>query len=293
MIGARTGLVLILIVAALGAASRSDRSMPFHVDPHTTVLAELFTSEGCSSCPPADALLRRLVAEQPVAGVDIVALGSHVDYWDRLGWRDAFSSPIFSQRQSLYGTRVFGSDRIYTPQIVIDGHLESIGSDEASVRRAIVTAAEAPHATVDVVPERSADGTVRVDVRVRVPEPLQRRDSAEILVAVTEDDLVTRVQRGENGGRTLTHGAVVRLLKSVSHIRASDRVASAFTVVKLDKSWDSAHLRLVGFLQETGTRRVLGSGTALLTAAAVTHMATATALRSTLTIEARLEGTER
>src|SRR6267142_3420791 len=112
--------------------------------PRRMVLVELFTSEGCSSCPPADAVLSELVLRQPVAGVEVLALGEHVDYWDRLGWRDPFSSAMFSARQSNYDARVFHRNEVYTPQLVVDGQLERVGSDVSAIQRAINQAAHAP-----------------------------------------------------------------------------------------------------------------------------------------------------
>ena len=98
------------------------------------VVAELFTSEGCSSCPPADAVLSQL-AHQPPTDVDVLTIGEHVDYWDRLGWHDRFSSAEFSARQSIYGANAFDRNEVYTPQIVIDGRFARVGSDGDGIRR--------------------------------------------------------------------------------------------------------------------------------------------------------------
>src|SRR5438045_6457778 len=166
MIGIRR-LAGLLTIAAVVVASA--RAMSMQTSARTVVIAELSTSEGCSSCPPADDLLRRLIATQPLAGVEIIALGSHVDYWDGLGWRDPFSSALFSARQSAYDAAVFRSNGIYTPQLVVDGALEVVGSDAAAVRRTLLKAASLPKATVSVVARQESDARARVGGHVEVP----------------------------------------------------------------------------------------------------------------------------
>ena len=123
---------------------------PVPANRNTLVVAGLFTSEGCFSCPPADDFLSQLVQQQPIANVEVLGLGEHVDYWDRLGWRDPFSSATFTDRQSEYNTQSFHTRSIYTPQLVIDGRFQEIGSDRGAVRRAIAKAAQFPKATVTI-----------------------------------------------------------------------------------------------------------------------------------------------
>ena len=118
----------------------------------TPIIVELFTSEGCSSCPAADALLQSLVDTQPIAGADVIGLGHHVDYWNELGWRDRFSSAASTNRQQRYG-QVFNVDSIYTPQMVVDGREEFVGSDSRGARRAIGKALTVPHALVTLAME--------------------------------------------------------------------------------------------------------------------------------------------
>ena len=216
-----TGAVVALLATGYGRLEgrpQSDIALPSPTD--RVVVAELFTSEGCSSCPPADALLMRLAHEQFVPGVRVLALGEHVDYWDRLGWRDPFSSPGFSNRQSEYEARVFHSGSVYTPQLVIDGRFQEVGSDVNAVRRAIARAAQDAKAEVVVTAQPDDAGHVRVQVQVSTPPGAVIGERADVIVALTEDQLTSDVQRGENRGRLLKHGAVVRSLTALGSLTA-------------------------------------------------------------------------
>jgi hypothetical protein len=226
------------------------------------VVAELFTSEGCSSCPPADDLLSDLVQRQPVPGVEILALSEHVDYWDQLGWPDPFSSTEFSARQADYDERVFRTNRIYTPQLVVDGQFEAVGSNAAAVRQAILRAARMPKAAVTLAAAAGpARDSARVDVRISVPATLAL-SRTDVLIALVEDELVTDVRRGENGGRTLRHTAVVRVIRAIGAVGPGDRTASASASVPFGAGWTFDHLRAIAFLQERDTRRVIGAASA-------------------------------
>ncbi len=228
------------------------------------VLVELFTSEGCSSCPPADALLERMLDAQPLAGVEIIGLGEHVDYWDHQGWRDRFSSTSFTERQQEYGSR-FRTDSIYTPQMVVDGRSELVGSDGNAARRAIESAGTLPHGRISLavanVADR-ADGPERtilpVSVMVSGLPAISRGDHADLFVAVTEDGLRSNVTRGENHGRTLTHAAVVRRLWLAGEPRVDDGGALAVPV-RLDEAWRRDRLKIVAFVQERRSRAILAS----------------------------------
>jgi hypothetical protein len=187
--------------------------------PRSMVVVELFTSEGCSSCPPADAVLSQLVLRQPVVGVEVLAL------------------------------------------LVVDGQLERVGSDVSGVQRAITQAARAPKAAVDVAAFRAND-RLRVDVHVDVPQSLTLRESADVLVAITEDNLVTEVRRGENGGRTLRHSAVARSWTSVGTLSPHEGTWSTSASVPVAPEWKPANLRVVSFLQERASRRIVGAGAA-------------------------------
>jgi hypothetical protein len=225
----------------------------------TIVMAELFTSEGCSSCPPADGVLSSL-SEHPVGQPTVLVLGEHVDYWDHLGWKDPYSAAMFSNRQSLYDARVFHTGSIYTPQLVIDGRYQVIGSDVDAVKRAIARASRSPKAGLDVTSSLDRPDELRVRVRVRVPPELSLGGDADLLVAVAEDHLTDIVTRGENRGRTLAHSAVVRNFSVAGSLAPSDRSLDVTTTVPFGSRWNAEQVRVVAFLQERQSRRIVGAG---------------------------------
>jgi hypothetical protein len=251
------GLVLV-VVSAAGRMTLVAQPMPTRA----VVVAELFTSEGCSSCPPADDVLSRLASRQPIAGVEVLALGEHVDYWDQLGWRDRFSSATFSARQSDYDARVFRTGSLYTPQVVIDGRLQRLGSDSSAVQRAIEEAARAPKASVTIT-ARPQGETIHVDVVVDVPSALTIH-SADLIIAVTEDNLKTDVRKGENGGRILKHDGVVRRLQTIGALPSQARSWHTGASMPMPKDWVPEQVHVVALLQEHASRRIIGAGASTL-----------------------------
>jgi hypothetical protein len=131
--------------------------------PHPPVVVELFTSEGCSSCPPADRLLAE-IQEQSRPGAEIIVLSEHVDYWNYIGWRDSFSSKQFSDRQSAYAQTI-GSDEVYTPQMVVDGAAAFIGSDVARATQEIARAATVPKRSLNVTAKEVSGGVIEASVQ--------------------------------------------------------------------------------------------------------------------------------
>jgi hypothetical protein len=250
----------VLLAGAVACADHARLGAAPGTTDRTIVVAQLFTSEGCSSCPPADDVLSQLLRRQPIRGVEVLALGEHVDYWDRLGWRDPFSSAAFTARQSEYEAQVFHTNTMYTPQLVVDGQLERVGSDLDAVQRAIRQAAQAPKAAIGVAVTHETDAKLRVDVHVDVPPELVIHDTADVLVAVTEDHLMTDVRRGENRGRTLKHSAVVRVLTTVGVLRAQEHTFSTTASVPRAPDWNSANVRVISFLQERQSRHIVGAG---------------------------------
>jgi hypothetical protein len=224
--------------------------------PATPIVVELFTSEGCSSCPPADALLQSLADSQPIAGAQILALGEHVDYWDELGWRDRFSSHASTNRQQGYA-RVFNIDSIYTPEMVVDGRDELVGSDRRGAQRAIERAIAAPHASVELSVQPSTRDHLAVTVVVDQVPKRSRSDRADVIVAISESGLRTNVRGGENRGRTLVHAAVMRQMTTIGEI-AGDR-GEIKSDVPLASGWDRGHVTIVAFVQERFSRHILGA----------------------------------
>ena len=220
------------------------------------VVVELFTSEGCSSCPPADALLQRLVDASSASGPEIIALGEHVDYWDHQGWKDRFSSAALTKRQQLYAAR-FSNESIYTPQMVVDGRAELVGSDASAARRAIDRAAAARHGAVRIASDSSDGRRVTASVTVDDLPAIGRDDRADILVAITEDHLTSDVKRGENRGRIMNHAAVVRRLMTIGD--ASSPASSARAELMLEPDWQRDRLKIVAFVQERRSRTILAS----------------------------------
>ena len=154
---------------------------------------ELFTSEGCSSCPPADAALARLLRTQPLPEVEVILLSEHVDYWDSSAWRDPFSSHEATLRQERYAEQ-FGNGRIYTPQAVVGGRLDVLGSDEAGLRTALLGLSSQAHGTV--VLSKKAAGEDALAFRVDAAG-LPAHGAADVMLALVEDGLVSKVVGGE------------------------------------------------------------------------------------------------
>jgi hypothetical protein len=228
---------------------------PAHTAPaRVPIVVELFTSEGCSSCPPADSLLQSLVATQPLEGAQIIALGEHVDYWDQLGWKDRFSSAALTNRQRMYGASL-NDESVYTPQMIVDGRSAFVGSDASAAKRAIERAVSQPHGTVDVTTEAGAT-TVAVSAAVFFAKGAA--DRADMIVAVTEDHLRSNVTRGENHGRTLAHASVVRYLAKAGEAAAGDR-ATIHKDVPIGSDWQRDQLKVVAFVQERRGRAILAS----------------------------------
>ena len=209
------------------------------------VVIELFTSQGCSSCPPADALLAVLDKDPGV-----IVLSEHVDYWNHLGWRDPFSSNTFSARQQRYA-RNFNQDGPYTPQMVVDGQVQFVGSDARRAREAIAKAGQGKKRPVQLTQEGN---------RIRVNVPALGADgnvkTAELWIALLRPEGAAEVPRGENSGRTLRHVGIVRSLAKAGTATRKQGVDHTFEL----PSPEGGAWRVVAFLQEPGQGAIIGSG---------------------------------
>ena len=244
-------------------ASRVEARLADSTQPVRPVLVELFTSEGCSSCPPADALLARLDQEKRLGNAEIIALEEHVDYWDQLGWRDPFSSAQWTQRQEDYAA-TFKNEGIYTPQMVVDGRKEFVGSSQSTARSAISDASRIEKAEVILSPTQISDSTVRLKIDVKML-PTSASEDAQVWLAVTESELQSNVKHGENAGEDLHHAAVVRSMRKIGSAKLTDAVAySGEQEVALDAAWKPRDIRFVVFVQGAKSRHILGAASAHL-----------------------------
>jgi hypothetical protein len=224
---------LLTMGVALGIAGPADR-LP---EQRQAVLVELFTSEGCSSCPPADALLERLDRSQPFPEAQIVVLSEHVDYWNHSGWSDPYSSHAFSARQEQYARR-FRTQGPYTPQMVVDGRTEFVGSDARTANAAIRSAIQQPKAAIRI---GDSDGIATIDVG---PLPAGTARKGVVVAAYAIDSGTQDVTHGENKGRRLHHVAIAKDLKQIGTV--DDRTEFK-TKLPLEKG-----ARLIVFVQEPG-----------------------------------------
>lgn len=256
-----------LSLSLLALAVRGDAAPAVPDGPGGPVVLELFTSQGCSSCPPADRLLTRLGSDPKLAG-RVIPLAFHVDYWDSIGWHDPFDSARWSQRQQQYA-RAFHSNRIYTPQLVVGGQTECVGNDEGAVRRQIGDALAAPPAgrvTLAVDP-LTPDGRLKVRVGAKLAAAAKTKGDLDLWVAVWETGLSTAVGAGENAARTLRNDYVVRRLeKALTLPGAPGAERSGEIVLGIDKRWKAANLGVAAFLQDPATLHIHGAATRALAA---------------------------
>lgn len=254
-------LISASLVAAMAVTRTNEQSAaPMPQTSPTPVVVELFTSEGCSSCPPADALLSRLDDQPLASNVQLIALEEHVDYWDNQGWVDPFSSADWTLRQNVYAG-VLANGNPYTPQMVVDGTVEFVGSHAQKAHDAILKAASRAKIPV-LLALGGSNGTGKENISVKVGklEGTAKGDSAEVWLAITETGLHSAVTRGENAGADLHHAAIVRSMRKIGEAKAERETSFAEdATVSLKKEWKRENLRAVLFVQEKKSRRILGA----------------------------------
>jgi hypothetical protein len=256
-------LVMALMIGGVIMMSMWSPALPSadaaSADNSPAVIVELFTSEGCSSCPPADEFLADLMRNPPVDGIRIVPLAFHVDYWNHLGWTDPFSNKTWSDRQHAYAA-AFRGEQVYTPQMVVDGREGFVGIDRAKAGAVLASSAHSPKARVELARKTGAKVGDAAVFNVSVSDVPAGLDAGpiDVLLVVTEDGLHTQVPRGENAGRQLAHAAVVRELRVVGQA-APAKVFNGEATVILREGWSRPNVNVVAFIQHRVTRRILGA----------------------------------
>jgi hypothetical protein len=248
-------LGLVFAISAVAAIAPLG-AQPDNHNGQVPVLLELFTSEGCSDCPPADRLLEALDRTQSVAGAEVIVLSEHVDYWNRLGWKDPFSSPQFSARQSAYASQ-FHLDSVYTPQLVVDGRLQFVGSDGREAKAAIEKESREQKRAIAISNVVRAGNQVTAHIEVSARQMSGGR-APVLYVALADNKAESQVARGENAGRALAHVAVVRYLAQVDTIRGDNPVDKQVTLT-IHPGVGTNGLRIVAFLQDPGSGPILGA----------------------------------
>ena len=219
--------------------------------PQTAALIELYTSEGCSSCPPADRWLSSLAGPSVPQGV--VPIAFHVSYWDYIGWKDVFADERYTERQRALA-KATGARMVYTPQVMLDGRDFRDWSNARAVSQAIAKAnAMASRAQIEIAARSASEGTATATLR-----PGVKADDLALFVAITQNGLSSRVTAGENRGEKLAHSFVVRELAVIrgAGTQSSPVLRGAFAF-KPRADWKLENMSLVAFVQNVKTGEVL------------------------------------
>jgi hypothetical protein len=256
-------VTLAMVMATAGAATTMKLSgKMLHQDQpregsKRAVLVELFTSEGCSSCPPADELLRKVDRKYTKDGALIIGVSEHVTYWDHGGWKDPFSADIFTRRQSEYSER-FDTNSVYTPQMIVNGKTQFVGSDGRALSQAIEKAQTESGAAVRIVNANVEGGAVRAVVSVTGEIP---KRGADVYGVIAEDETTEHVLRGENAGRTLVHASVARVLLNAGKVDAAGEITVRLPLPEGEGGASQSKRHLIVWVQEPNAGRALGVDT--------------------------------
>lgn len=237
-------LLVIAVVAGIAALTLTMHGASPKLGP-APVVVELFTSQGCSSCPSADALIHD-IANDPALRGRVIPLAFHVDYWDSLGWRDPFSSAEWTQRQARYA-RTMHLSSAYTPQAVVNGAREFVGSNRAALSAALEKASsEKPRFEITLTARREGDSLIAT-IHATVPA------TYDLMLAIVEDGVTTKIEHGENAGRTITNDAIVRRLIRVASGQSN-------VTIPLDAAWHN--VSATAFVQDRATLVIGAAATA-------------------------------
>ena len=246
--------VVILIIAAVVLTAGNERAAGTNTE--RTVVVELFTSQGCSSCPPADRALSA-IGRDHFDGV-VVPLAFHVDYWNSLGWSDPFSSPRWSERQRAYAAAL--KSQVYTPQVVIDGSTQLVGSYEARVRQEIARRlAEPAAASIAIGAVRMETGRIHVEISASLAAGT-KQEGSDVNVVLFENGVRTDIRRGENSGLQVTNDHVVRSMIRAFSLESGKTAARGSVTIPLDPAWRNQSLGIAAFVQNRSTLAIEGAG---------------------------------
>jgi len=251
----RTTVRVALLTVLMGALAAWIHAKAVTDSSKKPVVLELFTSEGCSSCPPADQLLQSLDEKQPFNGADLVVLSEHVDYWNGEGWVDPYSSRLFSERQRMYAER-FALDGVYTPQVVIDGQRETVGGNAVAIQKAVEAATRDRKVTL-TLGSAVRDGN-RITVHLNSGDLPGGQGATTVYVALAENKVQSKISGGENGGHFLTHVAVVRSLARVGTVKGGASFSKDIKL-SLPAAIGGSGFRVVAFLQDDRTHNIVGA----------------------------------
>jgi len=240
----------------LQAENKTATASPSSTEVHP-VLVELFTSEGCSSCPPADVLVQKMDTFQPIAGAQLIVLSEHVTYWDHDGWKDPNSLSSLTDRQDSYETAL-GIKSAHTPQLIVDGIQEVQAGDAQHLADVLQKAAATPKVAVRIG-EVTVDAGNPILVRTHIETDTNfDKRNADVFLVVALDHVESQVLKGENGGRHLVHVAVVQQLTKIGKLPKGKSFAQDVQL-KLNPGTDPKNIRLIAFVQEPGPGRLLGA----------------------------------
>ena len=215
------------------------------------ILVELFTAEGCPMCPPADKNLAYLDREQPFPEADVITLSLHVDYWNSRGWKDEFSSAMFTRRQDIYA-QIFRVRDIFTPQMIIDGQTQLPGADLAKTRKAVVESAKLAKGKIEITAAKDAVSDVKLQVKI---SDLPAHETATVFLAIAEDNLASK--RGKTVSTRREYVSVVRELKSLGSLAGVQNKLETEISLQFQLAWKKENLKFVVFAQENASRKVL------------------------------------